>query len=53
MIIKIPTTPAIICAKKLVRGNTIKTGAFPCLDIVTLDEYIDALDSDKIEQIIE
>ncbi len=47
----IPSMPAILCAKKLARGEIDKCGAYPCLDIITLNEYLDALDGDKIKVI--
>lgn len=39
----IPTVPAVILAGKLVNGQLQKTGAYPCMGIVTLDEYLDGL----------
>lgn len=36
----IPTIPAIILVKQLVRGSLTKSGAYPCVGMVTLDEYI-------------
>jgi len=39
----IPTIPAIIIAKKLWAGEKIKPGAYPCVGIVTLNEYLDEL----------
>lgn len=39
----IPSTPAILCAKMLARGQLKQTGAFPCVGIITLPQYLDAL----------
>ena len=44
----IPSTPAILCTLKLANGSLQRPGAYPCLDIITLNEYMDALDSNKI-----
>lgn len=44
----IPSTPAILCAQKLANGSLQRPGAYPCLDSITLDEYIDALDRKKV-----
>lgn len=39
----IPCMPAILLARKLSRGEVDKRGAMPCLDLIGLDEYLDAL----------
>jgi len=39
----IPCIPAILMAKKFAGGKIAKTGATPCLDIITLDEYLEVL----------
>jgi hypothetical protein len=39
----IPCMPAILIARKLAGGEAIAPGARPCLDLVTLDEYLTAL----------
>ncbi|MBA2711413.1 MAG: saccharopine dehydrogenase NADP-binding domain-containing protein [Tatlockia sp.] len=45
----IPCIPAIILSKKLAK-NTIETvGALPCLDLISLEEYLDELKSFDIE----
>ena len=44
----IPSMPAILCAKKLARHDFNKRGAYPCLGVITLEEYLAALDADKI-----
>jgi len=36
----IPTIPAIILAKKLVAGGAVERGAYPCVGVVGLDEYL-------------
>lgn len=38
----IPSTPAILCAKMLARSE-ITAGAFPCMGIISLEKYLDAL----------
>jgi saccharopine dehydrogenase-like NADP-dependent oxidoreductase len=39
----IPCMPAILLARKLVNREIVKTGATPCVDLITLDEYLSAL----------
>lgn len=39
----IPTIPAIVLATRLARGETLAAGAYPCVGLVGLDEYIAAL----------
>lgn len=39
----IPSMPAILMAKKFANGSILKRGATPCLDLITLDEYLEAL----------
>lgn len=45
----IPSVPAIVMAKKLAKGEITKTGATPCLDLITMDEYLDVLSEFDIE----
>lgn len=45
----IPSIPSILMAKKFSNGDITETGAKPCLDIITLDEYLEALDELDIE----
>lgn len=39
----IPCMPAILLARKLAGGQLERRGAMPCLDLITLDEYLAAL----------
>ena len=39
----IPCMPAILMAKKLVKGEVSTVGAYPCVGFISLDEYLDAL----------
>jgi saccharopine dehydrogenase-like NADP-dependent oxidoreductase len=39
----IPCMPAILLTRKLAQGAIDRTGATPCLDLITLDEYLAAL----------
>jgi len=39
----IPCVPAILLAKRLAAGQSIEAGARPCLDLVNLDEIMDAI----------
>lgn len=39
----IPCMPAILIAKRLAAEVAIAPGARPCLDLISLDDYLDAL----------
>jgi len=41
----IPCMPAILLTKKIVEGLPITAGAIPCIGLLTLDEYLEALKS--------
>lgn len=41
--IHIPTIPAILLAKRLAQGDALPRGAMPCLNLITLDDYLAAL----------
>lgn len=45
----IPTIPAIVLVKKLAAGVALEKGAYACLGVVTLDEYLNELKQYKIE----
>lgn len=45
----IPSMPSIIMAKKFAKGQIMERGAKPCLDIITLDEYMEALKGLDVE----
>lgn len=47
--LNIPAMPAILLAKKLANGEVDKVGATPCVDLITLDEYLDDLSAFDIE----
>lgn len=47
----IPCGAAIALAKKLARGDLLPKGAMPCLGLLTLDEYLNALAGLQIRQI--
>jgi saccharopine dehydrogenase-like NADP-dependent oxidoreductase len=49
----IPSMPAILMAKKFANGQIKATGAKPCLDFITLDEYLEALSKFEIEWKVE
>jgi hypothetical protein len=40
---QIPCVPAILLAKRLACGETLKAGAYPCVGLVALDEYLTEL----------
>lgn len=39
----IPCMPAILLAKKIARGEMHQRGAFPCMGLISKDEYLNAL----------
>lgn len=39
----IPCIPSIVLTKKIINGSLTQTGAMPCIDLITLEEYQDAL----------
>lgn len=45
----IPSTPAIVMAKKFANNEISETGAKPCVDIISLQEYLDALSDLNIQ----
>ena len=45
----IPCMPAILLARRFASGEAIAPGARPCLDLIGLGEYLDALDGLDIE----
>jgi len=44
----IPCTPAILLAKRLAHGEITARGAQPCVGLITLPNYLGALDSKRI-----
>ncbi|MCP5361145.1 MAG: saccharopine dehydrogenase NADP-binding domain-containing protein [Hyphomicrobiales bacterium] len=46
----IPTIPAILLAKKLAMGGPLPTGAMPCVAMVPLDDYLNALSGYAIKE---
>lgn len=47
--LEIPTIPAIVIAKKIINGKIDTIGAMPCVDIITLEEYLDELKDFSIQ----
>lgn len=45
----IPSMPAILMAKKLAQGNLTQTGATPCVDLISLEEYLAGLSEFNIQ----
>ncbi|OZG73016.1 potassium transporter [Hahella sp. CCB-MM4] len=45
----IPSIPSILMAIKLARGKVEKRGAMPCIGLITLDEYLNAMRELDIE----
>jgi hypothetical protein len=46
---QIPCVPAILLAEKLVVGKMIKPGAYPCVGLISLEEYVAALKEFNIQ----
>lgn len=49
----IPCIPAILLAKRLAEGEAIPAGARPCLDLVTLDQIMEAIAHLDIDTIVQ
>jgi hypothetical protein len=45
----IPTVPAVLLAAKIIGGKFVRTGAMPCVGMITLQEYLDELGHLKIK----
>jgi hypothetical protein len=45
----IPTVPAVVLAHKIMSGTFVRTGAMPCVGMITLCEYLDELGHLKIK----
>jgi short subunit dehydrogenase-like uncharacterized protein len=48
----VPCIPSILLAKRLAAGEAIAPGARPCLDLITLDQYLGALDGLDISTVV-
>ena len=44
----IPTIPAIILSQKLIQGKLDQVGAVPCVNLISLDEYLEKLSNYNI-----
>lgn len=44
----IPSIPSILCAKMLARGEIKRAGAFPCIGVISLDQYLEGMKDLKI-----
>lgn len=49
----VPCMPAIILARRLALGQIDRFGAYPCLDLIALPEYLEALAPLDIEIVTE
>jgi Saccharopine dehydrogenase NADP binding domain len=45
----IPTVPAVVLATKIISGTFARTGAMPCVGMITLQEYLDEVEHLKIK----
>lgn len=50
---QIPATAAVLLTRKLARGALPGAGATPCLDVFTLDEFLETLDGYAMEARVE
>jgi hypothetical protein len=49
----IPCAAAIVLATKLAQGVKLATGAFPCTGLLTVDEYLGALEGLDVREVVE
>lgn len=49
----IPCIPSILLTIRLARGEISKTGAMPCLDLINLDSYLNALSEYDIKWLVQ
>jgi hypothetical protein len=49
----IPCMPAILLARRLATGERLDAGARPCLDLITLEEFLAAIEDLDIRMIAE
>ena len=47
----IPTIPAIVLAERLAKGQSMESGAYPCLGLVSLENYMEELQSYSITSV--
>jgi hypothetical protein len=45
----IPTVPAVVLTRKIIAGTFARTGAMPCVGLITLREYLDELAHLKVK----
>ena len=45
----IPTVPAVVLARKIIAGTFVRTGAMPCMGMITLHEYLDEIAHLKVK----
>lgn len=48
----IPSIPSILCAKMLASGKFSQTGAFPCMGVISLTEYLDEMTDLDIHSLV-
>lgn len=49
----VPSIPAILLARRFAAGEAFMAGARPCLDLITLDQYLAGLDGLDISIVVE
>ena len=49
---QIPCVPSIILARRLARGEQLKAGAYPCVGLVTLEDYMNELKNFYVRQVV-
>jgi len=50
---QVPSTPAVVLARKLAAGTLVARGAMPCLGLFSLEECMRALDKFDVHTTIE
>jgi hypothetical protein len=45
----IPTVPAVVLASKIIAGTFVRTGAMPCIGMITLREYLNEIEHLKVK----
>jgi hypothetical protein len=50
---QVPCVPAIVLARKLMSGETLPSGAYPCVGLISLEDYLGELSRFDITTITE
>ena len=47
--LQVPATPASYLARKIIEGSVLQPGAMPCIELISLEEYLGELTDFKIK----